>query len=360
MFTTQSAITYAARILVRAPNILVFHREPNPGFHLIRNMSELSERPTYTASQLTQWLNLINPTKSPIPLKDLTVDILADPLATLSKIQLWQLAAIPFGNLVLHYSPHHIISLDTETLFTKIVGRRMGGYCMENNTFFATVLRSLGYKLYTTGARVSWALDEDHKDPGGYSGWSHMLIIVIVDGRKYMVDVGFGSSGAVQPICLQDGETVPNVPTAHGRLVYKHIAPCTDAGQKMWVFEVQNTVESSWIPQYCFSELEFLPQDFMIMNDRTSQSRTSWFTQKLVLTKILLNEVGERPLGNLTLSRNELKKRLHGKSETLITCKSEEVRVDILEKYFDVKLRSDEIRGIQGLPSEIKTPWEDS
>jgi arylamine N-acetyltransferase len=76
---------------------------------------------------------------------------------------------------------------------------------MENNTFFATVLRSLGYKLYTTGARVSWALDEEHKGPGVYSGWSHMFIIVIVNGRKYMVDVGFGSSAAVQPICLQDG-----------------------------------------------------------------------------------------------------------------------------------------------------------
>jgi hypothetical protein len=37
----------------------------------------------------------------------------------------------------------------------------------------------------------------------------------------------------------------------------------------------------------------------------------------------------------------------------------EEGRVDMLEKYFDVKLRSDEIRGIQGLLSEIKTPWED-
>lgn len=293
-------------------------------------------------------------------LEDLEADIREDPLETLSRIQLWQLAAVPFGNLVLHYSPHHTIPLDMETLFSKIVERRFGGYCMENNAFFATVLRALGYELYTTGARVSYALDKGHKDPQGYGGWSHMLNIVTVHGRKYMVDVGFGTSGAVQPIHLKDGEMVENVPTSQGRLVYKAIANFTDSSQRMWVFEVQSSPESSWIPQYCFSELEFLPQDFRVMNFSTSQSRTSWFTQTIVLTRLILDEEQKRPIGTLTLSSNELKQRLHGRSDILVTCKTEQERVKVVEVHFGVKLRPDEIRGIQGLPSEIKQPWEGS
>jgi arylamine N-acetyltransferase len=303
---------------------------------------------------------MINQTQTPIELEDIETEVKQSPLDTLTKIQLWQLATVPFGNLVLHYSPHHTVSLDPETLFSKIVERRSGGYCMENNTFFATVLRALGYDLYTTGARVSNALDKGNKDPGGYSGWSHMLIIVTICGRKYMVDVGFGTSGAVQPVLLEHGQIVQNVPTSQGRLVHRPIAENTDSSQSLWIFEVQNSPESPWTPQYCFTQVEFLPQDFMVMNLSTSQSRTSWFPQRFVLTKVILDRGHERAIGNLTLFHDELKQRLNGRSDMLVTCRTEQQRVMVLEEYFGVKLRADEIRGIQGLPSEIIQPWEGS
>lgn len=248
----------------------------------------------------------------------------------------------------------HTISLDTEALFIKIVQRRMGGYCMENNTFFATILRSLGYELYTTGARVSFAVGERNKDPQGYSGWSHMLNIITLHGEKYMVDVGFGTSTATQPVHLHDGEMVSNVPPYEGRLMYKPIAPCTDPNQRMWIFEVRSGPESPWIAQYCFSELEFLPEDFAQMSYYTSQSPESWFTRILVLTKVLLDNHQNIPMGTLTLSSSELKRWLDGRSETLMTCTKEEDRVDILKKHFDVELRPDEIEGIHGLSSRIK------
>ncbi|KAF7507739.1 hypothetical protein GJ744_010168 [Endocarpon pusillum] len=317
-------------------------------------MSTLSQRPTYTRSQLSQWLSLTNQTQPSLSLEHLEELIKQDPLETLRMIQLWQLATVPFGNLVLHYSQHHTVSLDSETLFHKIVNRRMGGYCMENNTFMATVLRSLGYILYTAGARVGYVLGDGYKGPQGYGGWGHMLNIVTVHDQKYMVDVGFGSSGAVKPIHLKDGEIVQSVPPARQRLVYQAIAQLTNASQKMWVFEVQFSPESSWIPQYCFSEVEFLPEDFRVMNYFTSQSRTSWFTQWLVMTKVILDSERKKPVGSLILSGNELKHRLHGHSETLVICVTEAERVSMLEKYFDVKLEPDEIRGVQGLSSEIK------
>jgi len=71
---------------------------------------------------------------------------------------------VPFENLSLHYSKLPGISLDTEDLFEKIVERRRGGYCMEVNCFFATVLDTLGYEVVPTGARVL-------NPSGEYGGW---------------------------------------------------------------------------------------------------------------------------------------------------------------------------------------------
>lgn len=321
-------------------------------------MSSLSSRPQYTRQQLAKWLQLINQGTSDLSLEKLESEIQQDPLGTLGKLQLWQLAAIPFGNIILHYSSHHKISLDPETLFDKIVTRQLGGYCMENNAFFATVLRSLGYQLYTTGARISNQLDPT-AHPEGYSGWSHQVILVDIAGTKYMVDVGFGTTGSISPLKLQDGVTSSIVPTAESRLLRKAIAPATDQSQLMWVLEVRNDPQSGWSSQYCFSELEFLPEDFAVMSYQISQSRTSWFLQMLVLTKLILNEDRTAAIGTLTIMKEEVKERLEGKSTVLLVCENEKERVQALDTYFGVKLNADEARGIQGLPSEIKKPWKE-
>ncbi|GLA35883.1 N-terminal acetyltransferase [Aspergillus niger] len=44
------------------------------------------------------------------------------------------------------------------------------------------------------------------------------------------------------------------------------------------------------MPQYFFSEVEFLQEDFAMMNNFTSQSRTLWFTQHFACTCAILNE----------------------------------------------------------------------
>jgi arylamine N-acetyltransferase len=60
--------------------------------------------------------------------------------------------------------------LDPDDLFYKLVERGFGGYCMENTNLFGTVLRSLGYRLYTTAARVNEGFI-GRVDSGEYWGW---------------------------------------------------------------------------------------------------------------------------------------------------------------------------------------------
>jgi len=42
-----------------------------------------------------------------------------------------------------------------QTSSDKMVTRRRGGYCMEQNRVFAALLKSFGFDLYTNGARVA-------------------------------------------------------------------------------------------------------------------------------------------------------------------------------------------------------------
>jgi arylamine N-acetyltransferase len=114
----------------------------------------------YSEEQLDQYFNHINFPRQNHP---------HGRLELLTELQQRHLGTVPFESLSLHYSTTRLLSLDLDDLFHKIVARGMGGYCMEVNAFFGNVLRSLGFELISTAARVSNAtagiLD------GGFMGW---------------------------------------------------------------------------------------------------------------------------------------------------------------------------------------------
>lgn len=119
----------------------------------------------YTGEQIKAYLSYIS---FPVTkYKTITAESarIEDDLDYLSALQKYQLSHVPFENLLLHYSKERLISLDQDDLFEKIVASRngRGGYCMQNNTFFGTVLQTLGFEVIPTGARVLLS-----GDPGGW------------------------------------------------------------------------------------------------------------------------------------------------------------------------------------------------
>ena len=121
--------------------------------------------PIFSRAQVDQYLDRIGIAQS-----DKVYDVKAldldsnDAYDYLLLLQTHHLAHIPFENLALHYSTHRAISLHPDDVFDKIVASASrGGYCMELNATFGTLLRTLGYRLYATGARVC--------SEGKYSGW---------------------------------------------------------------------------------------------------------------------------------------------------------------------------------------------
>lgn len=106
-------------------------------------------RPRFSDAQLREYLNCIK-----LPPKYLDSKVLKDAtlagtkehgLPFLRALTRYHACNVPFDNLVLHYSADKTVTLDQADLYAKIVRRHLGGRCMENNSFFGTVLRSLGY-----------------------------------------------------------------------------------------------------------------------------------------------------------------------------------------------------------------------
>lgn len=187
-----------------------------------------------------------------------------------------------------------------------------------------------------------------------YGSLRTRYVILYNTEQDIQVDVGFGSSCAVRPLPLKENAIVPYIAPAEMRLVRDCIPEFTDKSQRAWIYQVRYTPESKWLDNICFSETEFLPQDFSALNFYTSQNPSSWFCQSFVCSLFLMNENEQEIQGQCTMAGKEVKRRVHGQTEVLETLGSEDDRTLALAKWFGLHFREDEVQGIRGLPSQIK------
>ena len=176
-------------------------------------------------------------------------------------------------------------------------------------------------------------------------------LITLSNGKKYMVDVGFGG-GPTRPIPLTAGIVRPGLGQQQLRVVYENIAPNTDPGQRLWIYQSRKSETDEWMDTYCFTELEFLPGDYEVMSFFTSHSPKSWFTYEIVVVKFEMEH--EELVGIVTLIGERAKRSRVGDIETLKSCKSEWERLSVLKTWFGIELEENEVRGIKGLVTELK------
>lgn len=228
-----------------------------------------------------------------------------------------------------------------------------GGSCTLNNSFFSAVLRSLGYAVVSGGARVAKAANGGPKDVFG--GLDHMVNLVTIEGRRYLVDVGFGGNGPTEPVLLEDGREVAwGVTDDMVRVIYTRLKQFTDPGSWVWVLQHKKADNTAWDDIYAFTEMEFLAEDFEVMNYRSTRDSKSWFTQKVVCVKTVLDDDEDDVAGVILLTDGKVKRRIRGKNHHLEDCKTELARVDVLKKYFGVLLTEEERVGISGMVTELK------
>lgn len=318
-------------------------------------------RAIYTQEQIFQFYHRINlPPKWHLDLEEAKKTSRGDKaLEYLTVLKRYTLANIPFESAELHYSRNQIIDIHPEILFQKIVGQNTGrgGYCMENNAFFATVLRTLGFKIMSTGGRVN-AAAAPSGDPGDQSMWfgfAHMVNIITIKDVRYMVDVGFGAGGATRPLPLEDGKIHLNIkPDQSVRLRYDTLEDFENEDSKVWIFERRVAEGKPFVPNYCFPDnVEFLPGDYMIMSQFTSTDKRVFFTQIVLAVRYILSEDGDEIIGETVLIGNKVHRRVYGKKTDLGTLESEDQRVQALEQHLGIRLTEMQRNGILGMQSMI-------
>jgi arylamine N-acetyltransferase len=186
-------------------------------------------------------------------------------------------------------------------------------------------------------------------------------IVTLPSGEKYVLDVGFGGDGATKPLPLISGHVTQNLGTQEIRLIYDTIPPQVDQSKKLWIYQYRNSTSQDWNSFYCFPEIEFLAQDFEIMNyyTSTSQGETNFQTRTVLIVRFLRgkgedgDDEREGIMGKVMLVNGEVKRNDGGKTRIVMVCKSEEERVQALKDHFSMELTEEEIQGVRGRNVEL-------
>lgn len=117
-------------------------------------------------------------------------------LATLEAIAARHPAAIPFENL----DPYlrRAVALDPASLQRKMVHGGRGGWCFEHNLLLGAALTAVGFRPLGLGARVLW-----NAAPGALGPRSHMVLLLEIQQRSFIVDAGFGGLTLTAPLRLE-------------------------------------------------------------------------------------------------------------------------------------------------------------
>lgn len=180
-------------------------------------------------------------------------------LPTLRALHLAHATTIPFENLDIQMGLP--IRLDLASLMDKLVRRRRGGYCFEQNTLFMAALQAAGFEPIPCEARVRYGTTD-------VLPRTHMLLLVPLDGTDWLCDVGFGGEGLLHPVRM-DGE-------AHAQFANTYrVVP--EAPLKV----LQSLHQGAWEDLYAFQPEPRYPVDFEVANHFTGTHPDSRFVKTL-------------------------------------------------------------------------------
>ncbi|AOP50536.1 arylamine N-acetyltransferase family protein [Streptomyces lydicus] len=177
-------------------------------------------------------------------------------------------ASIAFENLEIVLG--RPVPLDLESLQTKMVRQRRGGYCYEQNLLYAAALDRLGFAL--TGLCARTRMGERRLRPA-----THALLAVELDGERWITDVGFGGEALLEPLPLRDG-----VRARQGSWTFGLVRE-DETGT--WVLRTRH--EDGWFDLYAFGTERRYPADYAVFNHYISTHPRSPFTGQTVVQRPL-------------------------------------------------------------------------
>jgi N-hydroxyarylamine O-acetyltransferase len=192
----------------------------------------------------------------------------APDLATLAAIHAAHVNAIPFEG----FDPllRRPVKLDLASVQEKLVDRRRGGYCFEQNMLLKAALEAIGFKVTGLGGRVRWMSPPD--SPLGPR--EHMLLNVDLPDGPYLADVGFGACVLDSPLQFKTGIEQR---TAMGTYRLSE----TDG-----LFSLSAKQPTGWRTMYVFNLEPQIQSDYELGNWFTSTSPLVPFISTLIMERV--------------------------------------------------------------------------
>jgi arylamine N-acetyltransferase len=196
---------------------------------------------------------------------------------------------IPFENLdPLLGIP--VDDLSSAGLFDKLVTRRRGGYCYEQNGLMGYVLAEIGFRVRRLAGRVIWMVPPESPLPAQ----THTVLAVAFPGSQgsYLVDVGFGGQTPTSPIRFETGGFQQTT-----REPYR----LEDHGEGL---VLQAQVRGEWQPLYEFTTRTAPMIDLKVGSWFVSTHPSSHFVTNLMAATVTDDARWNLADGNLTIHRD--------------------------------------------------------
>lgn len=222
-----------------------------------------------------------------------------------------------FNNAIILLTDRKILSLEKEDLIEKLINKRRGGYCFENNQYFFNYLKDQGYEVNRYLGRVVYGNGNDVPR-------THQITIVSIDGEKQLVDVGFGPYTPGVAVAL-NGDEVEAFNGNRYRLIKLN----------EFDYQLETLRDGEYLSLYQFNLMEYQNADFKISNYYTNTHDDSKFTSSLVISQI--ETTGVKFINNLLYSEILSGNRLDIKLDT------PEKFIQIINQKFNVSYSNDEL-----------------
>ena len=236
-------------------------------------------------------------------------------LATLKALHRAHLLAIPYENLDVQFG--RPLTPEPAAAYDKLVTRRRGGWCYEMNGLLGWALGEVGFDVTRIAGGVMRGLR------GDWAIGTHLVLKVMVEGRPWIADVGFGGMTPTAPLRLVADEVQA---TPHGpmRLILRDAAYFLQA--QVGGAAVDG---AAWRTLYRFDLQPQHPIDYVVGNHYVSTFAESIFRNSLKAARPLAD-------GRLTLANNRFTEyRLDG-GETVTLLEDAAAIRRVLQDRFNV------------------------
>lgn len=233
-------------------------------------------------------------------------------LDTLTILHEHHIAHIPFENLNPFLGLP--VKLDHASLQQKLVNDQRGGYCFENNGLYRWMLEKIGFEVRPMAGRVMWNSAEDV-----ITRKTHMILLVHIEGKDYLEDVGFGGFVEPAPLLFQPG------------IIQETKYEPYKLEKNGDTYTLRVLVSGQWRLMYRFITNPVPQVDYEVANWFTATNPECSFVTGISVSRI---DNGRR----YTLNNNIFKIRLGDNQDEKHTLNTVSEMKDILENIMHIKL----------------------